>query len=290
MLAPAPDGVTVEVYPGGEFPSDPAGVEFWVPPSLSAARAAEVFARMPKLRVVQLLTAGVDVWLDRVPDGVVLCDGQGVHDASTSEWVVGATIASVRGFRRYVRAHERQEWDAAQTGMLAGRQVLVVGAGAIGEAICRRFRPFDVELVRVARRARHGVHAVEELPDLLPDADVVVMSVPLTAATRGMVDAAFLARMHDGALLVNVARGPVVDTGALVAELASGRLAAALDVTDPEPLPPGHPLWTVPNLFLTPHVAGSVTGFERTAYTLVRNQLNRFVSGEPLANIVTDGY
>jgi len=221
---------------------------------------------------------------------VTLCDARGVHDSSTSEWAATAVLAAVREFPRFAVAQVAGRWEHGVTGELAGRRVLVVGAGSIGDALCRRLEPFGVDLVRVARRARDGVHAVVELPELLPSADVVVLLVPLTDATRGMVDAAFLARMPDGALLVNAARGPAVDTDALTAELASGRLRAALDVTDPEPLPAGHPLWTVPGLLLTPHVAGSVRGVLPRAYRLVARQLWRYADGEPLDNVVVDGY
>jgi phosphoglycerate dehydrogenase-like enzyme len=168
--------------------------------------------------------------------------------------------------------------------------VLIVGAGAVGMAIARRLEPFDVTLTLVARRPRPGVHGIEELPALLPYADVVVLVVPLTPATRGLVDADFLAAMPDGALLVNAARGPVVDTEALTAEVGKGRLSAALDVTSPEPLPTDHPLWTMPNVLITPHVAGSVRGLLRRAYALVGAQLHRLCGGEPLENLVTDGY
>jgi phosphoglycerate dehydrogenase-like enzyme len=168
--------------------------------------------------------------------------------------------------------------------------VLVVGAGSIGAAIARRLEPFEVSVTLVARRPRDGVHGVASLPELLPAADVVVLVVPLTQATTGLVDAAFLAAMADGALLVNAARGPVVDTGALTAELATGRIAAAVDVTDPEPLPAGHPLWDMPNFLLTPHVGGSVYGLLPRAYRLVGTQLRRYVAGERLDNVVIDGY
>ncbi|MDP9819812.1 phosphoglycerate dehydrogenase-like enzyme [Spirilliplanes yamanashiensis] len=170
--------------------------------------------------------------------------------------------------------------------------MLLVGAGSIGAAIAAKLAPFDVELTRVARTARpaEGVHGVGELPGLLPSAQVVILVVPLTDATRGLVDAAFLAALPDGALLVNAARGPVVDTAALLAETASGRLAAALDVTDPEPLPAGHPLWNLPNVLITPHVGGAVRGLLPRGYRLAGEQLRRYAAGEPLANEVADGY
>jgi phosphoglycerate dehydrogenase-like enzyme len=296
LLGQAPAGVTVEVCADVDAPpSDPAGVEFWVPPFLSTAAQAGIVAKLADLRVVQLLSAGADVWVDRVPDGVVLCDGRGVHDSSTAEWVVTAILSYLRRFPAFALAQARAEWsyaDHTPTDELAGKRVLVVGAGSIGAAIGARLAPFDVSLTWVARTARpaEGVHGVAELPRLLPDADVVVLIVPLTAHTRGLVDARFLAAMRDGALLVNAARGPVADTAALTEALATGRLNAALDVTDPEPLPADHPLWRLPNVLITPHVGGSVRGLLPRAYRLVGEQLRRYAAGQPLANVVTDGY
>jgi phosphoglycerate dehydrogenase-like enzyme len=225
-----------------------------------------------------------------VPDGVTLCDARGVHGGSTAEWVLTAVLASLRNFPEFVRLQERHQWDQKFTGELAGKRVLVVGAGDVGESIRRRMLPFDTTVTMVARTARADAHGVEELPALLPEHDVVVVVVPLTDATRGLVDAAFLARMADGALFVNASRGPVADTDALLAELQSGRLHAAVDVTDPEPLPADHPLWDAPNLLLTPHVGGAVAGFPVRAYALIRRQLERWVAGQPLENVVRDGY
>jgi phosphoglycerate dehydrogenase-like enzyme len=168
--------------------------------------------------------------------------------------------------------------------------VLIVGYGSIGAAIERRLIPFDVSVLRVARRGRDGVAPVERLPELLPKADIVVVIVPLTTATTGLVDAEFLSAMADGALLVNAARGPVVDTDALLAELRKERLRAVLDVTDPEPLPEGHPLWSAPGLLLTPHVGGSVPGGMRRAFRIVAEQLAAFVQGKEPPNLVVDGY
>jgi phosphoglycerate dehydrogenase-like enzyme len=209
LLAPhLPPDVTVEVFSGyGDPPSDPATVRVWVPPFLATVEVTRELARMPRVRVVQLLTAGVDPWVGRVPRGVLLCHGRGVHTSATAEWVVTAMLAYLRDFPRFARAQARGRWDYTPTDELAGKRVLILGAGDIGEAVAARLAPFEVELVRVARRARPGAHATEEVPRLLPEADVVVLLVPLTDATRGMVDAEFLRRMRDGALLINASRG-----------------------------------------------------------------------------------
>ena len=290
LVGPLPDGAEVAVWDGsGPAPRD---VEFWAPAYMLADPAARdaAFAALPKLRVVQLVSAGADVWIGHVPPDVVLCDGRGIHGSSTAEWVLTAVLSVIREFPRFVRAQDQRRWAPTSTDELAGKQVLVIGAGDLGENVERRLLAFDAVPTMVARRARDGVHGVADLPSLLPGADVVVLVVPLTDETRGMVDAGFLAAMADHALLVNASRGPVVVTDALVVELASGRLRAALDVTDPEPPPPGHPLWDVPNLLLTPHIGGGVRGFTARAYRLVREQILRYLAGEPLINVVVDGY
>jgi phosphoglycerate dehydrogenase-like enzyme len=292
LLGPPPDGVTVAVWSRPDDPPPPEAAEtgFWVPQYLGRDGLDRQIAALPKLEVVQLTTAGADSFVGRLPQGVLLCDARGVHGGSTSEWVLTAVLASLRNFPEFVRNQERKVWDQKFTDELAGKRVLVIGAGDVGESIRRRMLPFDTTVTMVARRARADAHGVDELPRLLPDADVVVVVVPLTEQTRGLVDAAFLARMRDGALFVNAARGPVTVTDALLAELRSGRLRAALDVTDPEPLPVDHPLWEAPNLLLTPHVGGAVHGFATRAYTLVREQLIRWLNGETLLNVVENGY
>jgi phosphoglycerate dehydrogenase-like enzyme len=291
LMGGVPSGWTVEAFPGrGDFPSDPATVEFWAPPFLSTDETVRLATRMPALRVVQLMSAGADVWVGGLAPEVTLCDGRGVHDSSTSEWAAAAILSCTRGFPGFVRAQAESRWTYGPTDELAGKRVLVVGAGSIGAALAARLAPFEVEVTLVARRAREGVHAASELPKLLPQADIAVLLVPLTPQTRGMVDADFLAALPDGALLVNAARGPIVDIAALIDEVSRGRIRAALDVTDPEPLPADHPLWTLPNVLLTPHVAGSVPGLRRRAYKLVGEQLRRYAAGEPLDNVVIDGY
>jgi phosphoglycerate dehydrogenase-like enzyme len=296
LLGALPAGVEVEVCADAvTLPSDPAEVQFWVPPFSSTVRASDLLAKLTGLQVVQLLSAGADNWVPHVPAGVQLCDARGVHDAAVAEWVLGATIGAFRQFPAFARAQERREWSPGAftpTPELTGKRVLILGAGSIGRAVEQRLAPFEVQVTRVARTARpeQGVHGVDELPALLPGAEVVVLLVPLTEQTRGLVDGAFLAALPDGALLVNAARGPVVDTAALLTEVASGRIGAALDVTDPEPLPAGHPLWELPNVLITPHIGGAVVGLLPRGYRLVGEQLRRFAAGEPLVNRVVDGY
>jgi phosphoglycerate dehydrogenase-like enzyme len=286
------DGVSVQVYDGrsDELPGDPAEVVFYVPPFVATPRSREILAEMPNLQVVQLQVAGVDTFLPHIADGVALCNARGVHDASTAEWVVGGIIAAQREFPGFAGAQRQGRWDWHMTDALTDRTVMIVGYGSVGAAIERRLVPFETEVVRVARTARDGVQPVSALPDLLPAVDVVVLIVPSTTETTGMVGKAFLERMKDGALLVNAARGTVVDTDALLAELTSRRLRAVLDVTDPEPLPAGHPLWSAPGVFITPHVGGSTPASRRRAVALVREQVVRFAAGEPLHNIIKGDY
>ncbi|QMU78978.1 2-hydroxyacid dehydrogenase [Streptacidiphilus sp. PB12-B1b] len=269
------------------------GVEFFCLPYLTGGASLPLLARLPALRVVQTLTAGVDDVLPHVPAGVAVHNARGLHDASTAELAATLVLASLRGIPQAVRRQDTGDWQQKFHPALADRTVLIVGYGSIGAALEERLRPFECDIVRVARSARsapHGpVHALDELPELLPAADVVVLLVPLTEQSRGLADAGFLARMKDGALLVNVARGPIVRTDALLAELRSGRLRAALDVTDPEPLPPGHPLWHAPNVLITPHVGGPSSAFLPRALRLLRAQLLRHLAGEPLANAVAAG-
>jgi phosphoglycerate dehydrogenase-like enzyme len=286
-------GTDVEIVPlDGEtpLPASVADVEFYVPSFFPTPASGEVMRSMKRLRVVQALTAGVDRLQPYVPDGAVLCNARGAHDASTAEWVLAAMLGALRDLPLFAREQAARRWTYQQTDQLAEKTVLIVGYGAIGAAVEQRLAGFEVNVLRVARAARPGVAGLAELPGLLPAADVVVLLVPFTPETKGMADAAFLARMKDGALLVNAARGAVVDTTALVAELASGRLLAALDVTDPEPLPPSHELWTLPGAFITPHVAASTPVSMRRVVRLAREQAEAYLRGDPLRNVITGTY
>jgi phosphoglycerate dehydrogenase-like enzyme len=272
------------------LPASAAEVEFYVPAYQLGQADPELFAHLPRLRVVQTLTAGVDHIRGAVPDGVVLCNGRGIHDTSTAELALTLILASLRGIPEFVRAQDEGHWQPERRESLADKRVLIVGHGQIGAAIEARVLPFEAEVVRVARRSRPGVHAIGELPELLPDADVVVLILPGTAETRHLVDAHFLARMRAGALLVNVSRGTVVDHDALADALEDGRVRAALDVTEPEPLPTGHRLWRAPNLLISPHVGGASSAMWPRAYRVVRDQLERYARGLPLQNQVTGEY
>jgi phosphoglycerate dehydrogenase-like enzyme len=293
VLGLAVEGLDVAVYEGG---ADPAPeilerVTFYVPPYMSSNHALELLGLMPRLRVVQTLTAGVDAAWPYVPDGVTLCNAAGVHDASTAELAVGLILASLRGIDEFARAQATGEWRYERHDSLADRRILVVGAGHVGSALASRLEPFEVELVRVGRTRRTlddgtVVHGTDELPGLLPDADVVVLIVPQTPETTGMVDAPFLERMKQGALLVNMARGPVVRTGDLVDAVRRGHVRVALDVTDPEPLPADHPLWRLPGVLISPHVGGFTTAFLPRAHRLVAHQLRLWRLGDPLENVM----
>ena len=289
FLGGLPAGFDVDFYDGGERPASIDQVEFYVPGYMGGSAVAEVVRDMPALKVVQLQTAGYENVLPYLADGVTLCNARGVHDASTAELAVALILATYRRLPRAVRNQAEGVWPTSYVEMddsLADRTVLILGYGSIGEALERRLAGFECDVIRVARRARDGVHPISELPELLPRADVVVLLTPATEETRGMVDAKFLARLKDGALLVNVARGVVVDTDALLAELATGRISAAMDVTEPEPLPVGHPLWSAPNVLINPHRGGASTAFAPRVARLVRAQLERYASGEPLINVV----
>ncbi len=293
---------TLHDYPPADgWSPDPQPADVLVVTDTGAALAA--LPHLTGLRLIQTLSAGVERIVDRLPAGLTLCNASGVHDVGVAEWVVMAILASFRHLPALVDAQRAGSWAKLNPGSVAagkeeptrgdelsGSTILVLGYGSIGRALGDRLRPFGATIVPVARRGRPGVHALDELPELLPAADVVVVLAPLTPATRGLLGAELLGRMKPGALLVNAARGPIVDTGALLEALRARRIRAALDVTDPEPLPDGHPLWSAPGVLITPHVAGDVRGEQARAWAFVADQLARLARGEELANVVVDGY
>jgi phosphoglycerate dehydrogenase-like enzyme len=246
--------------------------------------------RLRALEVVQLISAGVDWIVDRVPPGVTLCDASGARDAAMAEWVLAAILADAKELQACARRQREHRFERFAPRDVAGRHVLVLGHGSIGRACARALEALGASVTGVARRAREDARGIDELGGLLPGADVLVNLLPLTAATRGLVDAGVLGALPDGALYVSAGRGATTDTGALLAELERGRLRAVLDVVAPEPLPSEHPLWDAPGVLLSPHVAGDTAGAERAALALAREQMRRHAAGEPLANVVTDGY
>ncbi|MGC9293030.1 MAG: 2-hydroxyacid dehydrogenase [Acidobacteriaceae bacterium] len=292
----------VQMVPLAYHSSEVQEIEFWIPP-LYRKFAEPQYARLRGVKVVQSLLAGVDWMLPWLAPGTLLYDGQGLHDAPVAEWTVGVILGALKRFPEFRDRQHEEFWDGQLVGgkfpegnmpppyrilgeELAGKKALIVGYGGIGACIESKLKVFDVEFLRVARSARPGVSPVSDLPSLLPLADIVILIVPLTKETQGMMNAAMLDRMKPGALLVNAARGTVVDTGALLLALQAGRIHAVLDVTDPEPLPKGHPLWSAPNCFITPHVAGSTPGFFVRGYRFAAEQMQRYLAGQPLKNQV----
>lgn len=308
-LPPGLDIVRMDAASDAET-APPLELDMWVLP-LFPRQAAAVRPQIRSAHVVQSLLAGVDAYLPLIPAGATLCDAQGVHDVPVAEWIVAVTLATLKYLPFYQHVQEAGEWDrrgqatqlyrnahpedvseypAPVEEELAGSTVLIVGYGSIGQAVEARLAPFGVTIQRIGRRRREGVEPEDRLDDLLPHADVIVLLVPLTEHTRGMISSKRLAAMKRGALLVNAARGPVVDTDALVAELHRGRIRAAVDVTEPEPLPARHPLWSAPNLLITPHIAGASPRFMERAMALLGEQCRRYLAGQPLAHVVRDGY
>lgn len=270
-----------EPWPAGHLDAAAVVVGYDKAPAVGAR-----FAELPHLRLVQTLNAGYEQWLPLVPPGVMLSNGRGAHGGSSAEWVVAALLAIYRELGLFARQQADGQWRRKDTETLIGKRVVVLGAGDLAVNLAARLAPFETDVVLVGRKARPGVHALDEVDGLLPNADVVVAMLPESEATHHIVDAGFLARLPDGAIVVNVGRGGLVDIDALLAELTSGRLRAALDVTDPEPLPPGHPLWSAPGLLLTPHVAGSTEGAWQRAWAVALRQLEAFASGANPPNLV----
>jgi phosphoglycerate dehydrogenase-like enzyme len=285
MRVLVPDG-----FPRGGLPDDVEFVEedaeFAVPTS---SAMAERLPELRDLRVVQVLSAGVD-WVEgHLPEHATLCNAGDTRSPAVAQWVAAAILGDLIGFQRAEAARLAHSWEHWQPRELAGKRVVIVGHGSIGRAVERRLAPFGVRIGRVARRARPGVEPVERLADAVAGADAVVVLAPLSESTRGLVGAEVIGRMKEGALLVNAGRGPVVDTDALVAAVQAGRIRAALDVTDPEPLPEDHVLWTLDGVFITPHNSGDTPEAEVAAQALARAQILRYRAGLPLEHVVRRG-
>jgi phosphoglycerate dehydrogenase-like enzyme len=297
FLLPSADGVADEVarrlpqaaisrYEQNEL-SGLGDVEFYCPPYMGDEASIALIAQMPRLRVVQSLSSGVDNVLGSVPDQVMLCNGSGLHhEEGTAELAVSLILASLRQIPVFALHQSRRSWHHLRTDSLEGKKALLVGYGSIGKGIEQRLRPFGAQVRCVSRTARDGVAPLSELPRLAAEADILVVCIALTPSTRGLISAQVLAALPADALVVNVARGPIIDAAALASQLTAGRLRAALDVTDVEPLPADRPEWALPNVLITPHIGGDTFVFARSAPGFVADQAERYLSGRPLANIV----
>ncbi len=281
-----PEGVEIHPIPSdGELPAGIVEAEFVVPPYGDDA-LLERLADMPNLAVVQAASAGTE-WLEPwVLDDVTLCSARGARDTAVAEWVLAAILAMEKHLPDLARRAAEHVWRPELLEELPGKRALIVGLGSIGERVNHMLGALGVQTQGVASTARGEIRGVEDLPELLPAADIVILLVPLTPHTEGLFDGRMLAHLRPGALLVNAARGPVLDTDALLEQLYSGRVRAALDVTDPEPLPPEHPLWDAPGVMLTPHLAGDSPQAEERVYRLIGDQIRRYANREPLINVV----
>ena len=286
----APAGITL--LSPKNFPldsSDLSQIDFYVPLYMGGAKALSYAAQMPNLKTLQMLNAGYDDALAYLRPGLTLCNARGVHDASTAELAVGLAIASRRGFPEFMREQIAGNWSHHRTSALSDSKVGIIGYGSIGKKIAQNLSGFEVSITAFTQSGRDGSLTIDQLDSHLPNLDVVILILPLSDSSRHLFNAQRLAAMKDGALLINVARGPVVETDALVAELNSGRIFAALDVTDPEPLPAGHPLWSAKNLLLVPHIGGNSDAFEPRGRTLIESQLKLLAAGSALEHVVAQG-
>lgn len=286
VLGESPRLQPIRYEPGAPWPREGRAATVVVVGYENAPAVGARFAELPGLRLVQTLNAGYEQWLPLLPEGVTLSNGRGAHGGSSAEWVVAALLSIFRELREFGDQQAAGIWRARATETLIGKRVLILGAGDLAVNLASRLAPFETAVTLVGRRARPGVHGIDEIDDLLPAADVVVAMLPADRSTHRLIDADFLGKLRDGAVVVNAGRGAAVHTEALLAELTSGRLRAALDVTDPEPLPPGHPLWAAPGLLLTPHVAGSTEGAWERAWAVARTQLDSYAESGTLANAV----
>lgn len=289
-LGDLPEGVDLIEW-AVDGPAPVPRIDLVVMPYMGATRRLAHLAGV-ETRLVQSQAIGFDGAAAVLPAGHVLANAATVHETSTAELTLALILAAQRGIPEFVRDADAGQWSQPATPYpsLADRTVLLLGYGGVSRAIEARLLPFETTVLRVARTARDGdngpIHAFSELTDLLPQADIVVVAVPLTAETHHLVDDAFLARLNDGALLVNIARGPVADTEALLAHAGSGRLRLALDVTDPEPLPDGHPLFALPNVLVSPHVGGASSAMLPRMVGLLREQIERMQRGDHALNVV----
>ena len=269
--------------------ADLSEITFYVPTYMGGRPALELTKKMPNLKVLQMPNAGYEDAMEYVRDGITLCNGKSIHDDSTAELAVGLIIASLRGFPDFVRNQDKSDWVHVKNKSINDRKIGIIGFGSIGTTIAKMLSGFTVEIIPFTQSGRDNTIAITDLDKHLPTLDVVILILPLTKESKHLFDAKRLSLMKDGALLVNVARGPIVATDALVKELNSGRITAALDVTDPEPLPKDHPLWRAKGVLISPHVGGNTTAFESRARRLIESQLNLLSEGKPLNNVIVSG-
>ena len=269
--------------------ADLSEITFYVPTYMGGRPALELTKKMPNLKILQMPNAGYDDAMEYVRDGITLCNGKSIHDDSTAELAVGLTIASLRGFPDFIRNQDKSEWVHVKNKSINDRKIGIIGFGSIGTTIAKMLSGFTVEIIPFTQSGRDNTIAITDLDKNLPTLDVIILILPLTKESKHLFDAKRLSLMKDGALLVNVARGPIVETDALVKELNSGRITAALDVTDPEPLPKDHPLWRAKGVLISPHVGGNTTAFESRARRLIESQLNLLAQGKALNNIIVAG-
>ncbi|MEY3257882.1 MAG: hypothetical protein RL443_891 [Actinomycetota bacterium] len=269
--------------------ADLSEITFYVPTYMGGRPALELTKKMPNLKILQMPNAGYDDALEFVRDGMTLCNGRSIHDDSTAELAVGLTIASLRGFADFVRNQDKSSWVHVRNQSINDKRVGIIGFGSIGSTIAKMLSGFSVEVIPFTQSGRDNTIAISNLDKHLPTLDVVILILPLTAESKHLFNAQRLALMKDGALLVNVARGPIVDTNALVKELNSGRITAALDVTDPEPLPSDHPLWKAKGVLISPHVGGNTSAFEKRARRLIESQLQLLAEDKSLNNVIVAG-
>lgn len=269
--------------------ADLSVITFYVPQYMGGKAALEHSRAMPALKYLQVPNAGFEDAIEYLKPGVLLCNARGVHDASTAELAVGLAIAARRGFADFALSQQRGEWVHKRYSSFNDSSIAIIGAGSIASTLKSYLTPYEVNITMYSRSGSNGSRLIAELNADLPTIDIVFLVLPLNADSRDMFDAARLALMKDGALIVNVARGGIINTEALLNELNSGRLFAGLDVTDPEPLPADHALWSAKNCIITPHVGGDSTAFESRGKKLVEDQLARLAAGSELINIVAQG-
>lgn len=272
-----------------DFPlesSDLSKITIYIPPYMTGVEYLEPIKGMTHLQILQVPNAGYESALPYLSEGMMLCNARGVHNASTAELAVGMAIAMKRGFPDFIRAQDQGMWSHERMGSLNDSNIGIIGSGSIGQTLISYLEPYEVDIKSFSRTGMNGALTMDKLDELLPTFDILILIIPLNPESKHLINARRLALLKDRAILINVARGQVIDTDALVAELNNGRIRAALDVTDPEPLPSDHPLWRAPNVMITPHVGGDSEAFEKRGKRFMEEQLHRIASGLDPLNII----